>query len=154
MSTDGLSDYIDSRDQDEDSCWGCDKNVVAEHSCWSPEKAIETMNESLELAEFLPSAKHPDFPEFAIETVRLQTFDEWPKTLKQRPKQLSDAGFFYTQKGDRVICFSCGGGLCDWVEQDDPWEQHAIWYDKCEYLRLVKGFDFINAVHILHCILK
>lgn len=90
--------------------------------------------------------KHPDFPEFAIETARLRSFDEWPKTMKQRPKQLSDAGFFYTQKGDRVICFSCGGGLRDWDEQDEPWEQHALWYDKCDYLRLVKGQEYVDAV--------
>lgn len=90
--------------------------------------------------------RHPDFPEFAIETARLRSFDEWPKTMKQKPKQLSDAGFFYTQKGDRVICFSCGGGLRDWDEQDDPWEQHALWYDVCDYLRLVKGPEYIEAV--------
>lgn len=90
--------------------------------------------------------KHPDFPEYAIETARLRSFDEWPKTMKQRPKQLSDAGFFYTQKSDRVICFSCGGGLRDWDEQDDPWEQHALWYSKCDYLRLVKGQEFVDAV--------
>lgn len=90
--------------------------------------------------------RRPDFPEFAIETARLRSFDEWPKTMKQKPKQLSDAGFFYTQKGDRVICFSCGGGLRDWDEQDDPWEQHALWYDKCDYLRLVKGPEYIDAV--------
>lgn len=90
--------------------------------------------------------RRPDFPEYAIETARLRSFDEWPKTMKQKPKQLSDAGFFYTLKGDRVICFSCGGGLRDWDEQDDPWEQHALWYDKCDYLRLVKGPEYIDAV--------
>lgn len=90
--------------------------------------------------------KHPDYPEYAIETARLRSFDDWPKTIKQKPKQLSDAGFFYTQKGDRVICFSCGGGLRDWDENDDPWEQHALWFSKCEYLKLVKGQEYIDAV--------
>lgn len=90
--------------------------------------------------------KHPDYPQFAIETARLRSFDDWPKTIKQKPKQLSDAGFFYTQKGDRVVCFSCGGGLRDWDENDDPWEQHALWFSKCEYLKLVKGQEYIDAV--------
>lgn len=90
--------------------------------------------------------RHPDYPEYAIESARLRSFDDWPKTLKQKPKQLSDAGFFYTQKGDRVICFSCGGGLRDWDENDDPWEQHALWFSKCEYLQLVKGQEFIDRV--------
>lgn len=88
----------------------------------------------------------PDFPEYAIEAARLRSFDAWPKTLKQKPKQLSDAGFFYTQKGDRVLCFSCGGGLRDWDEQDEPWEQHALWYNKCDYVRLMKGQEYIDAI--------
>lgn len=90
--------------------------------------------------------RHPDYPEYAIENARLRSFDDWPKTLKQKPKQLSDAGFFYTQKGDRVICFSCGGGLRDWDENDEPWEQHALWFSKCEYLKLVKGQEYIDLV--------
>lgn len=90
--------------------------------------------------------RHPDYPEYAIETARLRSFDDWPKTLKQKPKQLSDAGFFYTQKGDRVMCFSCGGGLRDWDENDEPWEQHALWFSKCEYLKLVKGQEYIDQV--------
>lgn len=90
--------------------------------------------------------KPADFPEFAIETARLRSFDDWPKTIKQKPQQLSDAGFFYTQKGDRVRCFSCGGGLRDWDENDDPWEQHALWFSNCEYLKLIKGQEYIDSV--------
>lgn len=105
-----------------------------------------TVNNSTTVERETQTLKHPDFPEYAIETARLRSFDEWPKTMKQRPDQLSDAGFFYTQKGDRVICFSCGGGLRDWDEQDDPWEQHALWYSKCDYLRLIKGPQYIEAV--------
>lgn len=75
----------------------------------------------------------------SIETARLRSFDVWPKSMKQTPKKLSDAGFFYTKTGDCVICFSCGGGLCDWDEEDDPWEQHALWHSKCDYLQLIKG---------------
>jgi len=105
-----------------------------------------TVNNSTTVERETQTLKHPDFPEYAIETARLRSFDEWPKTMKQKPDQLSDAGFFYTQKGDRVICFSCGGGLRDWDEQDDPWEQHALWYSKCDYLRLIKGPQYIEAV--------
>lgn len=90
--------------------------------------------------------RHPDYPEYAIETARLRSFDEWPKTMKQTPQQLSDAGFFYTRVGDRVICFSCGGGLRGWEEDDEPWEQHALWYGKCDYLRLVKGSEYVESV--------
>jgi E3 ubiquitin-protein ligase XIAP len=68
--------------------------------------------------------------------------------MRQKPKELSDAGFFYTGKGDRVACFSCGGGLKDWEEKDIPWEQHGMWYGKCEYVRLVKGDDFVRQMDL------
>jgi len=105
-----------------------------------------TVSNSTTVERETQTLKHPDYPEYAIETARLRSFAEWPKTMKQKPEHLSDAGFFYTQKGDRVICFSCGGGLRDWDEQDDPWEQHALWYSKCDYLRLIKGPQYIDAV--------
>lgn len=89
---------------------------------------------------------YPDHPEYAIETARLRSFAEWPRTMKQKPKELSEAGFFYTGTGDRVKCFSCGGGLKDWDESDDPWEQHALWLSKCKYLKLMKGKTYIDSV--------
>lgn len=85
-------------------------------------------------------------PEFAVESHRLVSFEDWPKTMKQKPKELAEAGFYYTGRGDRVSCFSCGGGLKDWEEMDIPWEQHTIYYSKCEYLKLMKGQKFINKI--------
>lgn len=86
------------------------------------------------------------FPEFITKTARLESFVNWPEEKEQKPEQLSEAGFFHTQKDDRTICFSCGGGLCDWVTQDDPWEQHALHYGKCEYLRLIKGTKYLETI--------
>lgn len=97
-------------------------------------------------SEIVLLQKNVAFSEFYIEKARLQSFDGWSKTLKQTPEQLSAAGFFYTLKDDRVICFCCGGGLHTWVEQDDPWEQHALYYGSCEYLQLMKGREFITSV--------
>lgn len=59
---------------------------------------------------------------------------------------MEDAGFFYTQKGDRVICFNCGGGLRQWSTEDDPWQEHALHYEKCNYLRLMKGPEYITII--------
>ena len=87
-----------------------------------------------------------EFPEFAVETNRIASYTDWPKFLKKRPQDLSDAGFYYSGKGDRVCCFSCGGGLKDWEEGDSPWEQHAMWYGNCEYLKLMKGKCFIDQM--------
>ncbi|XP_055308585.1 death-associated inhibitor of apoptosis 1-like, partial [Sitodiplosis mosellana] len=88
-----------------------------------------------------------EFPSYAVETRRLRSFKDWPKALKQKPEQMADAGFFYTKMSDRVICFSCGGALKEWEDNDDPWEQHALYYgDKCNYLRLIKGIDYHDEV--------
>lgn len=93
-----------------------------------------------------PTITRPEFPDMAVEAKRIESYEIWPKTIKQRPQELSDAGFFYTGKGDRVLCFSCGGGLKDWEENDDPWEQHGMWYGNCEYLKLMKDADFIERM--------
>lgn len=89
---------------------------------------------------------YPEYPEYAIETARLRTFAEWPINMKQKPAQLAEAGFFYTGVGDRVKCFSCGGGLKDWDDNDEPWEQHALWMGKCRYVKLMKGDTYIETV--------
>jgi E3 ubiquitin-protein ligase XIAP len=104
----------------------------------------ETQQELSEvpLSSYINEIKSPDF---RLITNRLASFKEWPKSMKQKPKALSDAGFFYCGKGDSVKCFSCGGGLRDWEEDDDPWEQHALHYENCHYLNEVKSARFISA---------
>lgn len=99
---------------------------------------MRVLNEDADMIECdIPALrKQPSFPEYSIENARLQTFNEWPKTKKQTPAELSAAGFFYTQKDDRVICFCCGGGLYGWEDVDNPWEQHKLYYAECEFLRL------------------
>ncbi|XP_022192307.2 death-associated inhibitor of apoptosis 1-like [Nilaparvata lugens] len=77
---------------------------------------------------------------------RLASFATWPISLKIKPSELSDAGFFYTGKGDMVICFYCDGALKDWMDVDIPWEEHARWFSKCHYVILIKGRKFIDEV--------
>lgn len=88
----------------------------------------------------------PKFIEFATEEERLQTFADWPRQMKQKPGHLADAGFFYMQMGDRVMCFCCGGGLNNWEASDDPWEQHIYWYENCPYVQLMRTPKYIKSV--------
>lgn len=88
----------------------------------------------------------PAFPHYATFDSRLRTFDSWPISLRLKPNVLSEAGFFYTGKGDQTLCFRCGGGLKHWEETDDPWTEHARWFSSCPYVGLVKGQEFINQV--------
>lgn len=92
------------------------------------------------------STYYPDHPEYAVISARLRSYADWPRHMKQKPHELSAAGFFYTGVGDRVKCFSCGGGLKDWDDGDQPWEQHALWLSNCNFLKLIKGEAYIESV--------
>ncbi|XP_026475559.1 death-associated inhibitor of apoptosis 1-like [Ctenocephalides felis] len=94
----------------------------------------------------LPVTKGPEYPQYATEAARLRSYSQWPSSLKQRPGELSEAGFFYTGHEDRTLCFHCGGGLKDWEPEDAPWEQHARWFPTCVYVQLIKGKEFISKV--------
>lgn len=85
------------------------------------------------------------YPEYVLESERLRSFHDWPTQLKQKPVQLTVAGFFYSGLADRVICFSCGGCLRQWEEHDDVWVEHAYFYNECKYLQLQKGYGFYQS---------
>lgn len=91
-------------------------------------------------------SRAPSFPDYSTLEARLRSYEMWPIALKLKPNTLSEAGFFYTRKGDQTICFHCGGGLKDWEESDEPWVEHARWFSKCNYVLLIKGKDFVDKV--------
>jgi hypothetical protein len=78
-------------------------------------------------------------PNYASEHARLHTFINWPKDCPVQPKELIDAGFYYTRNGDRVECFKCGIILAGWEPLDTPWGEHEKWSKDCslvvEHLR-------------------
>lgn len=95
------------------------------------------------IKQHLPYALYPTFSSI---WTRLNTYSDWPPGLHQKPKVLSEAGFFYTQFNDRVTCFQCGGSLNKWETDSDPWVQHAFWFPHCHYLYLHKGKTFITQI--------
>lgn len=84
------------------------------------------------------------FPSYASEIVRFSSYASWPSRMN--PVDLARAGFFYTMQGDRVKCFSCGIGLCEWHLTDKPWEQHALYNSTCSFLIREKGAEYIKNV--------
>jgi len=86
----------------------------------------------------------PQHPSYNTYEARMWSYESWPRSLKQKPDRLSEAGFYYTGKGDQTVCFYCGGGLRDWEETDDPWVEHAAWFPKCMHVVLIKGQAFIE----------
>jgi baculoviral IAP repeat-containing protein 7/8 len=88
----------------------------------------------------------PAHPAYATIEDRMDTYELWPAALETRPKTLSEAGFFYTGRGDCTICYHCGIGLKDWFGGDDPWEEHAKFFykRKCKFVLFSKGKDFVD----------
>ncbi|KAI4561223.1 hypothetical protein MJG53_012289 [Ovis ammon polii x Ovis aries] len=86
-----------------------------------------------------------DKARYQDEKARLESFENWPFYAQgTSPRELSAAGFVFTGKRDTVQCFSCGGCLGNWEDDDDPWKEHAKWFPKCEFLQSKKSLEEIT----------
>uniref|UniRef100_A0A8C9XM71 RING-type E3 ubiquitin transferase n=1 Tax=Sander lucioperca TaxID=283035 RepID=A0A8C9XM71_SANLU len=90
------------------------------------------------------------YPEMEAEDSRLTTFHNWPTEASVQPDVLVRAGFFYTGHGDNVKCFHCDGGLRNWEPGDDPWQEHAKWFPRCEFLIQARGQEYISNIQTAH----
>ncbi|XP_053281532.1 baculoviral IAP repeat-containing protein 7 [Pleuronectes platessa] len=90
------------------------------------------------------------YPEMEAEDSRLTTFHNWPTEASIQPDILTRAGFFYTGHGDNVKCFYCDGGLRNWEPGDDPWQEHAKWFPRCEFLIQSRGQEYISNIQDAH----
>ncbi|XP_064154530.1 baculoviral IAP repeat-containing protein 7 isoform X5 [Anguilla rostrata] len=86
------------------------------------------------------------YPEMEAEESRLTTFHNWPTGALVQPEVLASAGFFYTGHGDNVKCFYCDGGLRNWEPGDDPWQEHAKWFPRCEFLLQTRGQQYVSSI--------
>ena len=93
---------------------------------------------------------HPSHGRYKCMNARVRSFVkyDWSPQTVQTPRQLAEAGFFYTGYGDATLCFHCGCGLKRWLKKDDPFEEHAKHSPKCHYLQLIKGEGFIREVQM------
>lgn len=77
----------------------------------------------------------------------MKTFDKWPRGIKQKPDDLAEAGFFYSGKGDEIVCFSCGLGMCQLEPDDNLWVEHKrLLIHSCYYLELNREILNINQI--------
>lgn len=86
----------------------------------------------------------PKHPSQASPDARTRSFAKWPRTEPPAVPQLVVAGFFYIGLNDYTKCFHCDGGLCNWEPGDNPWEEHARWFPKCQFVLLSKGEAFVR----------
>ncbi|KAK7506303.1 hypothetical protein BaRGS_00002415 [Batillaria attramentaria] len=93
----------------------------------------------------LGDGDRPRHPQFAFPSVRIWTYEGWPREHPQRPPVLADAGLFYAGYGDCVLCYSCGIGLRHWSPMDNAWIEHARWRPACFYVRNIQGVEFVEV---------
>lgn len=138
-------------------------DVIKEHLRFSPncpllrrDKTNNVPLDSAELDKILPPASYDEcglgparrrkksrveddvaFPEYRLYTARMKTFETWPVGIKQKPINLSEAGFFYGGQSDFTMCFSCGVIVGKWEADDNPWVEHKKLAKRaCPYLQL------------------
>lgn len=119
-----------------------DRHELIEHPLSNLNRTI-SYNNFEEMHNSMPQ-EEPRFQnlDYAVEINRLESFKEWPRAIQQRPKELADAGFFYSGYGDRVICFKCNIMIKYWEKDDDVWLEHYKWSPKCPYVLLMKSDNF------------
>lgn len=119
--------------------WKANDNPLEDHAKFILEEGrecsfLKEMDHGFDTCgKYANASEIPVYPEYTSEELRLDSFKMWPKT--QKPEDLASEGFFYLGSEDKVACFQCGGGLKDWDEDDQPAEQHSIWFPNCYFIR-------------------
>ncbi|CAF3808094.1 unnamed protein product [Rotaria sordida] len=72
----------------------------------------------------------------SLQQVRKRTFSHWSHRIIQSSTQMIEAGFFYCNLGDRVICIYCNLICQQWTpDTDDPCEVHQTLSPNCAYVK-------------------
>ncbi|XP_053555092.1 E3 ubiquitin-protein ligase XIAP [Bombina bombina] len=91
---------------------------------------------------------YPRYIKMCSEEARLRTFKNWPCYARLTPKEMANAGLFYTGFEDQVTCFCCGGKLMNWEPNDQAWIEHRKHFPDCLF---VLGHDIGNvALETMH----
>ncbi len=79
------------------------------------------------------------------ESLRLQTFNNWPKQNQISRESLADSGFFYTGNGDLLQCAFCAVRLGGWTLTDNAANRHMKNSPDCPF---INGKDKSSAGNI------
>lgn len=95
----------------------------------------------------------PSVPVYKNPIKRLESFRSTPVVERwwsdRMEQDLVTAGFYYAgniAKVGECKCFHCNVTVFGWHSTDDPWEIHAKFSPKCEFLRLHKTPDYIYSI--------
>ena len=84
-----------------------------------------------------------EFPDFADQATRLQSFKYWGGVLPK--EELAEAGFYMIARRDVVKCFSCHVVLQDWERTDNVIEEHQRHSPGCEFLKIYQSNMFPSS---------
>lgn len=90
----------------------------------------------------------PKHVEYTTVGIRASSFSGFPIGSRKTPKEFAIGGFYYRGFGDRTTCFQCGISLQNWSADDDVFVEHARHNPLCQYIRQLKGDDFVKLVLI------
>jgi hypothetical protein len=82
--------------------------------------------------------------------IRQRTFSHWPLGTTPSSTQMINAGFFYTNIADRVICLYCNIILHQWTQADDPSEVHETLSPDCLYVQTKLIPSSTSSIHVLN----
>jgi baculoviral IAP repeat-containing protein 2/3 len=127
--------------------WEPNDSPLEEHRKFFPNcQFLQSQNDLFSNEEIgIQQVRSLKYPEFATVESRIRSFSTWNSST-QDGNILAYAGFYYLGNADEVRCFSCDGGLRNWLSSDDPWFEHARWFPKCPFIVLAKGQQYIKDV--------
>ncbi|CAF1687158.1 unnamed protein product [Adineta ricciae] len=92
----------------------------------------------------------------ALRRIRKRTFSHWPSSSSSSSypsaSQMIQAGFFYCNIGDRVMCIYCNIICHQWTctDDDDPCEVHRKLSPNCPYVRLTSINSAASSIAIIN----
>ncbi|KAK3109127.1 hypothetical protein FSP39_023542 [Pinctada imbricata] len=122
-------------------------SVPSYYRLWEEKSPTPTYRRSIEQEIVLAPepqkvySLQPLYPEYVGYSIRLKTFkDSWPRYLRcPKVEDMARSGLFYSQIGDKVVCFQCGLGLKFWEPNDCAYKEHARFSPQCKYVKMVCG---------------
>ncbi|CAH1265029.1 BIRC3 [Branchiostoma lanceolatum] len=72
--------------------------------------------------------------DYTQEAIRLSSYRHFPDSVPVSATRMARAGFYYSGTGDRVVCFSCGGGVEGWEYGDTAMGEHERLYPHCDFV--------------------
>ena len=90
--------------------------------------------------DYLNTSYYPEHKDMTIFERRLQSFKRWPGKWSMRPEDLAECGFFYSNSGDRVICFMCNLSIRYFEDADTAMGEHKWHSPLCKFVMSTYNF--------------